>query len=179
MLWFNRRPRYAPKRAFPPYAHLPGSTPHPERDPAGHSHGLAEPAPAPLDPDEPFASEPYLYGFDLFNHGYFWEAHAAWESLWHAAGREGPVADLLKALIKLAAAGVKARQQQGAGVISHARGAAALLRSVQADGVDRLAGVGLEELAQLADDVADAQPEGGAHPDLDGARFGWTLRPER
>lgn len=25
---------------------------------------------------------PYLFGCDLYNHGYWWEAHEAWESLW-------------------------------------------------------------------------------------------------
>ncbi len=32
-------------------------------------------------------------GVDLFNHGYYWESHEEWESLWHAAGRRGVVAD--------------------------------------------------------------------------------------
>ncbi len=180
MLWFSRRPRYAPKRSFPAYAHVPGTTPHPERDAAGHSYGAEHDAVDPLDPAAPFASEPYLFGFDLFNHGYFWEAHSAWEELWNAAGRTGPTAELLKALIKLSAAGVKARQEQGAGVISHARGAAQLLRAVHGEvGREDYAGVGLIELAELADDVADAQPEVGSHPDLDGGRFGWTLRPHK
>ena len=47
---------------------------------------------------------------DLLNHGFYWEAHEAWETLWHAAGRKGEIADFLKGLIKLAAAAVKARE---------------------------------------------------------------------
>ncbi|TGQ49534.1 DUF309 domain-containing protein, partial [Mesorhizobium sp. M1C.F.Ca.ET.210.01.1.1] len=27
----------------------------------------------------------FRWGIDLFNHGYYWEAHEAWEPLWHAA----------------------------------------------------------------------------------------------
>ena len=34
------------------------------------------------------------------------KSHVAWESLWMACGRKGAVADFLKGLIKLAAAGV-------------------------------------------------------------------------
>ena len=40
----------------------------------------------------------------------YWEAHEAWEELWHACGRMGPTADFLRGLIKLAAAGVKVRE---------------------------------------------------------------------
>ena len=53
-------------------------------------------------------SHDYLLGCDLFNHGYYWEAHETWEGLWNACGRSGTTADFLKGLIKLAAAGVKA-----------------------------------------------------------------------
>ena len=40
-------------------------------------------------------------GIEHFNARRFWEAHEAWEALWHAAGRHGPTADFLKGLIKL------------------------------------------------------------------------------
>ena len=55
-------------------------------------------------------------GIALFNAGYYWEAHEAWEGLWHAHGRDGPTADVLKGLIKLAAAGVKVREGRPHGV---------------------------------------------------------------
>ncbi len=60
-----------------------------------------------LSPTNYASHKDYLYAFDLFNAGYYWESHVWWEELWHLAGRKGDVADLLKALIKLAAAGVK------------------------------------------------------------------------
>src|SRR5438132_6902310 len=113
-------PRLAPERALPPYAYVPGRSPHPVSDPAGHSRGQAPQKPPPLDTARWSQSPTYLYGCDLFNHGYYWEAHEAWESLWHAAGRRGPVAILLKGLIKLAAAGVKIRQGRADGARSHA-----------------------------------------------------------
>ncbi|MDZ4659834.1 MAG: DUF309 domain-containing protein [Bythopirellula sp.] len=112
-------PRYS-QRPFPPYSYVPGSgTPHPVSDPQGHMHGIFEATPEPLDPQSWRDSEAYVYGIDLFNHGYYWEAHEAWESLWHAAGHRGPMADFLKGLIKLAAAGVKFREGNSAGVKRH------------------------------------------------------------
>ncbi|MER9856292.1 DUF309 domain-containing protein [Mesorhizobium sp. M0098] len=35
---------------------------------------------------EALGSDVFRWGIDLFNHGYYyWEAHEAWEPLWHAA----------------------------------------------------------------------------------------------
>ncbi|WP_394885884.1 DUF309 domain-containing protein (plasmid) [Mesorhizobium sp. AaZ16] len=31
-----------------------------------------------------------VWGIDRFNHGYYWEAHEAWEPLWHAAKQSAP-----------------------------------------------------------------------------------------
>jgi uncharacterized protein len=70
-----------------------------------------------MDPYRWWSSEPYLYGFDLFHAGFYWEAHAEWESLWHAHERTGDVAELLRSLIRIAAAGVKLRQ----GKLEHAK----------------------------------------------------------
>jgi predicted metal-dependent hydrolase len=121
-------PRFAPDVPLPPYSYVPGRFPHPVSDPAGHLFGKAPEPPEPLDPARWQASRAYLHGVDLFNHGYYWEAHEVWEGLWHAAGRTGTTADFLKGLIKLAAAGVKVREGKPRGVASHARQAAALFR---------------------------------------------------
>lgn len=112
---------------LPPYRHIPGQTPHPVSDPAGHSFGHATEAPQPLTEANWRSHATWLYAADLFNHGFYWESHEAWESLWHAAGRQGPEADLFKGLIKLAAAGVKHYEQRPAGVRRHAVRAAELL----------------------------------------------------
>jgi predicted metal-dependent hydrolase len=96
----------------------------------------------------------YLYGLDLFNHGYYWEAHEAWESQWHAAGRHGPAADFLKALIKLAAAGVKAREGRAAGVRQHAQRAERLLRGVQDAALPVRFGLSLRTLIAGAEKIA-------------------------
>src|SRR4051812_36882722 len=102
-------PRFAPEQQFPPYSYVTGRFPHPTRDPAGHSYGHAPLAPPPIDPEYWQQSRDYLFACDLFNFGFYWESHEVWESLWQACGRSGPTADFLKGLIKLAAAGVKAR----------------------------------------------------------------------
>jgi hypothetical protein len=125
-----RAVRLVPDEPLPPYAFVPGQAPHPFSDPTGHSHGCEEPSPPALDPERWPESRAYLYALDLFNAGFFWESHVYLEALWKAAGRKGPTADFLKGLIKLAAAGVKAREGRPAGVKSHAGRAAALWRQV-------------------------------------------------
>jgi hypothetical protein len=157
-------PRLAADVPFPPYAFVPGQNPHPESDPAGHSfHKERVPAP-PLDPQEWRASPVYLYGLDLFNAGFYWESHVEWESLWLAAGRTGLIADFLKGLIKLAAAGVKHREAKPSGVQGHACRAAELWRSV-AGSLGQAATFCGFPLAQL---IALAEAIG---------RTGWPARP--
>jgi predicted metal-dependent hydrolase len=146
-------PRFAPDRPLPPYAFVPGRHPHPESDPAGHSFGVARAPVAALDARNPQTSEAYLFGLDLFNRGYYWEAHVEFEALWHAAGRHGPSADFLKGLIRLAAAGVKHRAGNVRGVRSHAARAAALWHEVQrglAPGQEHFLGLRVRELIALA-----------------------------
>lgn len=118
--------RLVPDKPFPPYSYVNGKFPPPIRDPAGHSFGIAPMPCPPPDPAHWPTCRPYLYGLDLFNHGYYWEAHEVWEQIWHAADRTGPVGSFIKGLIKLAAAGVKVREGRPAGVRSHARRAAEL-----------------------------------------------------
>ena len=127
-------PRLLPGEAFPAYAFVPGRFPHPISDPRGHSYGQARLAVQPMDPRHWQRSHAYLRAIDLFNHGYYWEAHEYWEALWHACGRQGVQADFLKALIRLAAAGVKVRERRPAGVKSHAAATEALLSRVAGAG---------------------------------------------
>ncbi|HYQ91919.1 MAG TPA: DUF309 domain-containing protein [Candidatus Competibacteraceae bacterium] len=112
---------------LPPYAYVPGQHPHPIHHPAGHRYGMPTPVYGPLDPQHWATSEPYRYGIDLFNYGYYWEAHEVWESLWRAHARTEPIARFLQALIALAAAGVKQRQGRVRGVQRHGERAKALL----------------------------------------------------
>lgn len=143
--------RYLPHRAFPPYTYVPGQAPHPIRDPAGHMYGEA-PDPPQLLVEEWWNCKEYLWGIDLFNHGYYWEAHEAWEGLWHAAGRTGPIADFLKGLIKLAAAGVKTREGSLVGRQRHLRRARELFNGVREQGHDRRMGLDLDTMATRLDE---------------------------
>ena len=126
--------RYAPEIPFPSYAFVPGKHPHPVTDPNGHSYGATRSIPEPLDPRHPEKSRTFLNGIDLFNAGFYWEAHEAWEELWISAGRGGELASFLKGLIKLAAAGVKMREGTIAGVKRHGSRAMELFQALRADG---------------------------------------------
>ncbi|ORJ57115.1 DUF309 domain-containing protein [Geothermobacter hydrogeniphilus] len=92
---------------FPAYRHRLDRTPHPTRDPRGHSYGLPEPIPLSCSQRNWPGCEPYLYGVDLFNHGYFWEAHTAFEQVWLAEGRETVNGLFFQGLIQIAAGFLK------------------------------------------------------------------------
>ena len=113
--------------ALPPYTYIPGKTPHPVHDPRGHAYGVTHSPVTDFNPQHAHGHERWQNACQLFEAGYYWEAHEAWESLWHAVGRSGPAADCLKGLIKWAAAGVKAREGRLEGVQRHCRRAAELL----------------------------------------------------
>lgn len=163
----ERIDRYLPQSPLPPYSYVTGLWPHPLGDPLGHSYGCAVEK-ARLPPESEWRTcEPHLYAVDLFNHGYYWEAHETWEALWHAAGRRGPTAYFFQALIKLAAAGVKAREGRSNGVRRHLLRAAELLAQAAAElpeRNDRYWGLAWAELHDLiakcnarvpqADDIA-------------------------
>jgi uncharacterized protein len=101
-------------------------------------------------------SPAYARAVELFNSGRFFEAHEEWEELWLACGRRGSAADLLKGLIKLAAAGVKAQRGEVRASRSLARGAA---RAFVACGLSSGGGFELERLLRLANDVAAGTSE--------------------
>ena len=79
--------RYCRERKFPPYRHIPGFTPHPVKDPRGHSYEKehkrsCNTTTLVLPPEKWQNNQQYLYGVDLFNFSYWWEAHEAWEEDW-------------------------------------------------------------------------------------------------
>lgn len=149
----------------PPYSYVPGGPwPHPIREPDGHSHGGRSEAVPAVESDDWRGSAAYLRGVDLFNDGYYWEAHEAWEPLWHAHGRRGPQADAIKALIKLAAAGVKVREGQPRGVATHAGRAAALLEGVARKVGPRLLGLDLLAMAAESRRIAERPPADSSLP---------------
>jgi predicted metal-dependent hydrolase len=147
----NQPPRLAPELALPHYAYVPGTIhPHPTSDPRGHSYRKKPDDSLSFSPDSWQTCQPFLFGIDLFNHGYYWEAHESWESLWRLCDRQSKPAKFLKALIKLAAAGVKRREGVPAGVQSHAERAKQLLHEI-GDIESNYMGLRLTDLIHLAD----------------------------
>jgi uncharacterized protein len=148
---------------LPPYSYVPGGPwPHPISSPQGHSFGRTASRVASPSETSGAISPQFLRGVALFNAGYYWEAHEIWEGLWHAYGRRGVLADVIKALIKLAAAGVKVREGQEHGVRVHARRAAELFASAKAAGASHHLGLNLDEWAERCRKIADDPPRDGA-----------------
>ena len=45
-----------------------------------------------------------MFAADLFDHRFFWEAHEAWEAMWHECPKPSVDRDVLQSLIQTAAA---------------------------------------------------------------------------
>lgn len=108
--------------AFPTYRYIPfQNMPHPRNDPAGHSYGQEEDYLPEFKPEDWSNCTPYLYGIDLFNYGFWWEAHEAWESVWMAAGRKSRTGIFVQGLIQIAAAQLKRfmKEQRGAEILTN------------------------------------------------------------
>lgn len=103
--------RYS-SRALPATAFVPGVSTRADRPTA------PPPRPSAVDYDALADHDDFRFGVDLFNHGFPWEAHEAWEPLWFAAPRERAERALLQGLIHAAAAAVKRK----AGATDAARG---------------------------------------------------------
>lgn len=124
------RPRYCPERQLPERPYVPGRGPHP-------STSLTT---LPSEPDPPstwngtehsLRSQPnYRWGIDLYNHGYYWEAHESWEALWIQATRGADVHTFLQGLIQCAAAALKARMDQPAACTALAKRGLAKLSGI-------------------------------------------------
>jgi uncharacterized protein len=89
---------------LPVLAHVPGRTARPVESPA---FGVAEAAPAATDPDRWRENEAWLYGFDLYAHGFFWEAHEVWEPVWMGAVPNSSARLVAQAMIQLTNACLK------------------------------------------------------------------------
>lgn len=115
-------PRYYPDRPFPAYRYVPGLQPHPLRDRAGHSYQQsAATRHAPWDAAAWRTLAAWLFGVDLFNAFFFWEAHESWEGLWAVKPRDSVPARLLQGLIQVAAALLKIHLGAPAGAATLSR----------------------------------------------------------
>lgn len=161
---------------LPAYAYVPGGRwPHPNR-----SRPVVADAPAsPIRPGAWANSRPYLRGVELFNAGYYWEAHEAWEGLWMAHGRRGPTAAVLQGLIKLSAAALKVREGRPRGVHSLASQAADHFAEAIAAAGEHQLGLDLSRCRDFAEAVAADPPKDPNPPGAAVSRvFAFELTPD-
>lgn len=148
--------RLLPTAQLPGYTFIPATdTPHPYRDPIGHSYGQKNRSPKALPPDSWADNRNYLLALDYFNFGFYWEAHDEWDRLWRVSGPDTTVGRFLKGLVKMAAAGLKVREHSVHGVRRHAASAGEVFADVAAEvGTDRYCGLEFTHLQFSADRAA-------------------------
>jgi hypothetical protein len=165
-------PRYC-QVPFPPYRFLPGRHPHPTAHSDGHSYHPPDDPPAAVKykhPDQWRESEDYLYGCDLYNHGYWWEAHEAWEGLWQLTDKGGSQGQFLQGLIQVAACHLQLQQRHLRGVtrlrsssVGHIERALARIDEEQFMGLAVASWV--EEVQSYFEMILAASPSDPAHDD--------------
>jgi uncharacterized protein len=172
--------RLLPNVDLPRYTHVPGSgTPHPYRDPRGHSYNRRPAAPKPLDDEHWAENRSYLTALDYFNLGFYWEAHDEWERLLRATGPENLCGIFLKGLVKMAAAGIKVREESIHGVRRHAASAGEVCADVAAESdQDRYCGLDFTLLQFAADRAAQLVYPTGLEPGRPLRVFPFLLMPE-
>ncbi len=105
---------------FAPYRFVPGRHPHPTAHPEGHSYlppGESEPPVPFVPPERWWESEAYLEGVDCYNHGFWWEAHEAWEGLWHVVPNPSSQRSFLQGAIQVSALHLQAFLGKRNGII--------------------------------------------------------------
>ena len=95
---------FLPDLPLPERAYLPGQNTRSAIDP---------PPLTTSDGDHRLAEDPcFLRGVDLFNHGFYYEAHEAWEQIWINLQKETPQRRLFNGLIQVSASLLKLRLGQ-------------------------------------------------------------------
>jgi hypothetical protein len=148
--------RLLPSTDLPAYTFVPGGeTPHPYRDPRGHSYQRKHPTPRALTAHTWAENRSYLLALDFFNHGFYWESHEEWDRLLRSTGGENLPGRFLKGLVKLSAAGMKVREHSIHGVRRHAASAGEVFADVAAEvGDEHFCGLQFTLLQFAADRAA-------------------------
>jgi hypothetical protein len=119
-------PRYT-RTPLPARPWLGGPGRHPSEEPGRV---------APSAPEVPWGelahTELFRLGVDLFNHGFYWEAHEAWRPLWSECPSGSALRAGLGGLIRMAAARLKLEMKCGSGARKLGREAIALLDEARA-----------------------------------------------
>ncbi len=173
--------RLLPSADLPSYTFTPGSsTPHPYRDPKGHSHhrkGLR--TSRPLVPESWADNRFYLMAIDYFNLGFYWEANDEWERLMRVSSPDSPVGHFLKGLVKMAAAGMKVREKSIHGVRRHAASAGEVFADAAAEvGTERFCGLEFTMLQFAADRAAQLVYDQDIQEGVPLRVFPFALQPE-
>ncbi len=92
---------------LPGRKYIPGLGIHPEKHPQGSQVPDLSLDEVSFTDNSWKRSRRYLYGIDLFNAGYWWEAHEVLEELWIQCGRTTQVARFLQGIIQVSAALLK------------------------------------------------------------------------
>ena len=127
-------------KKLPDYAYVPGVNARPE---------MQEPRVEPIDPASPERNEAFQYGLALFRNEYYWESHVYFEALWKAHQKKGSIAQLLKGLIALAAAGVNFKQGRSESAKRQWRRAVGLIDEVQTREGPIFLGLDLQPLKEM------------------------------
>jgi uncharacterized protein len=100
--------RYCPEQDLPTSSFLPGlGQPRPdERENSG----------GPWTAENWQEIQPWLFGVDLYNAGFFWEAHEAWEAVWKSWPKDSSEGLVVRGCIQAAAALLKIRLNCPGGV---------------------------------------------------------------
>jgi len=96
----------APRLDLPAEPHLPGRTPRPPEEVFARLKAGLTPGPAPA---SLLAAPAFAAGLEAFRARYYWEAHELWEAVWICLPPAAAERLLLRGLIQLANAGLKAR----------------------------------------------------------------------
>ena len=102
---------------------------------------------------------PYLFGVDLYNHGYLWEAHESWESLWHPTKPDELQARFLQGLIQCTAACLKVPMGQPKGLARLSELGTGRLESVARESGGDYMGLAIDDFVEALRDFADSEPE--------------------
>lgn len=95
--------------ALPGHVHTPGTGTVPDLVPLEAAKLLA---PVVTNANTWTENETYCYGFSLFRHEMFWEAHEVWEAVWLATPPNSKQRRILRCLIQTANARLKWRMNR-------------------------------------------------------------------
>jgi predicted metal-dependent hydrolase len=142
---------------------VPGLVPHAQKPASDEHEGNRWDG----EEDTLVRSAEYLWGADLYNHGFYWEAHEVWEALWKCAAPESPVRHLLQGLIQCAAASLKALTEQWSACQTLADKALARLARVTASSGPCYQGLDVEAFARRFRSFCSARSAAAQPPPLD------------